>query len=231
MDKISKIYFINLDRRPDRYEHFLKQCHDNNIQFNKIQRFKALDGNSYEFNNKEKSMFKEVDYRTQDFSKRIMGNQLSHYYILKEMIDKNYNYIIVFQDDIQLRNDFKKELEKVMENIPVNAELINIAFHKFASYNQFIPWNLNQREEEKEMVKVNVNDNICILNDTINPCSLGYIVTLKGAKNLVNHFNTTGFLRATDWNYNDYLRKKNIFYGSRLVLCTGNPSLGSDIFI
>jgi GR25 family glycosyltransferase involved in LPS biosynthesis len=231
MDKISKIYFINLDRRPDRYEHFLKQCHDNNIQFNKIQRFKALDGNSYEFNNKEKSMFKEVDYRTQDFSKRIMGNQLSHYYILKEMIDKNYNYIIVFQDDIQLRNDFKKELEKVMDNIPVNAELVNIAFHKFASYNQFIPWNLNQREEEKEMVKVNVNDNICILNDTINPCSLGYIVTLKGAKNLVNHFNTTGFLRATDWNYNDYLRKKNIFYGSRLVLCTGNPSLGSDIFI
>ncbi len=231
MDKISKIYFINLDRRPDRYEHFLKQCHDNNIQFNKIQRFKALDGNSYEFNNKEKSMFKEVDYRTQDFSKRIMGNQLSHYYILKEMIDKNYNYIIVFQDDIQLRNDFKKELEKVVDNIPVNAELINIAFHKFASYNQFIPWNLNQREEEKEMVKVNVNDNICILNDTINPCSLGYIVTLKGAKNLVNHFNTTGFLRATDWNYNDYLRKKNIFYGSRLVLCTGNPSLGSDIFI
>jgi GR25 family glycosyltransferase involved in LPS biosynthesis len=231
MDKISKIYFINLDRRPDRYEHFLKQCHDNNIQFNKIERFKALDGNSYEFNNKEKSMFKEVDYRTQDFSKRIMGNQLSHYYILKEMVDKNYDYIIVFQDDIQLRNDFKKELEKVMDNIPVNAELVNIAFHKFASYNQFIPWNLNQREEEKEMAKVNVNDGICILNDTINPCSLGYVVTLKGAKNLVNHFNTTGFLRATDWNYNDYLRKKNIFYGSRLVLCTGNPSLGSDIFI
>ena len=147
------------------------------------------------------------------------------------MIDKNYDYIIVFQDDIQLRNDFKKELEKVMDNIPVNAELVNIAFHKFASYNQFIPWNLNQREEEKEMAKVNVNDGICILNDTINPCSLGYVVTLKGAKNLVNHFNTTGFLRATDWNYNDYLRKKNIFYGSRLVLCTGNPSLGSDIFI
>lgn len=231
MDKISKIYFINLDRRPDRYEHFLKQCHDNNIQFNKIQRYKALDGNSYEFNNKEKGMFKEVDYRTQDFSKRIMGNQLSHYYILKEMVDKNYDYIIVFQDDIQLRNDFKKELEKVMDNIPSDAELVNIAFHKFASYNQFIPWNLNQREEEKEMAKVNVNDGVCILNDTINPCSLGYVVTLKGAKQLLNHFNTNGFLRATDWNFNDYLRKKNIFYGSRLVLCTGNPSLGSDIFI
>jgi len=146
MDKVSKIYFINLDRRPDRYEHFLKQCHENNITFNKIQRFKALDGNTYEFSKEEKNMFKQVDYRTQDFSKRIMGNQLSHYYILKEMIEKNYDYIIIFQDDIVLRNNFKKELEKVMNNIPENAEIVNIAFHKFASYNQFIPWNLNQTE-------------------------------------------------------------------------------------
>lgn len=231
MEKISKIYYINLDRRPDRHEHFLKQCHDNNIEYDKIVRFKALDGNTYVFSHEEKNMFTNVDYRTCDFSKRIMGNQLSHYYILKEMIEKNYNYIIVFQDDIQFRNDFKKELEKVIHNIPDNAEIINIAFHKFASYNQFVPWNLNQRDEEKSMAKININDNICILNDTVNPCSLGYIVTLKGAQNLINHFNTCGFLRATDWNYNDYLRKKNIFYGSSLVLCTGNPNLGSDIFI
>jgi GR25 family glycosyltransferase involved in LPS biosynthesis len=230
MEKISKIYFINLDRRPDRYEHFLKQCYEHNIDYNKIIRFKALDGNSYEFNNEEKNMFKNTDYKTQDFSKRIMGNQLSHYYILKEMIEKKYNYIIIFQDDIQFRNDFKKELDKVMNNIPENAEIVNIAFHKFASYNQFIPWDLNQREEEKSMAKVNINNYICILNDTVNPCSLGYIVTLNGAKNLINYFNKVGFLRATDWNYNDYLRRKNIFYGSSLVLCTGNPNLGSDIF-
>ena len=231
MEKLSKIYFINLDRRPDRYEHFLKQCHDNYIEYNKISRFNALDGKIYNFSEEEKHMFRNVDYRTQNFSKRIMGNQLSHYYILKEMVKQNYSYIIIFQDDIQLRNDFKKELEKVINNIPENAEIINIAFHKFAAYNQFIPWNLNQRDEEKEMSKININDYVCLLNETVNPCSLGYIVTLKGAKNLIEHFNTVGFLRATDWNYNDYLRQKNIFYGSRLVLCTGNPNLGSDIFI
>jgi len=230
MEKLSKIYFINLDRRPDRYEHFLKQCYDKNIEYNKIVRFKALDGNTYEFSKEEKEMFKNVDYRTQEFSKRIMGNQLSHYYILKEMIEKKYNNIIIFQDDIELRNNFKEEIEKIINNIPKNAEIINIAFHKYASYNQFIPWNLKQSEEEKSMVKINVNDYICILNDTVNPCSLGYIVTLNGAINLVKHFTTNGFLRATDWNYNDYLRNKNIFYGSRLVLCTGNPNLGSDIF-
>ena len=60
MEKLSKIYFINLDRRPDRYEHFLKQCHDNNIEYNKISRFNALDGKTYNFSEEEKYMFKNV---------------------------------------------------------------------------------------------------------------------------------------------------------------------------
>jgi hypothetical protein len=81
------------------------------------------------------------------------------------------------------------------------------------------------------MIKQDLNNDVCILNDTVNPCSLGYIVTLQGAKNLIKHFNEIGFRRATDWNYNDYLRSKNLFYGSRLVLCTGNPNFGSDIFV
>jgi GR25 family glycosyltransferase involved in LPS biosynthesis len=229
MEKLSKIYFINLDRRPDRYEHFLKECDKANIDFNIIKRYKALDGNKYKFSEKEKYYFRNVDYRTQNYATKIMGNQLSHFYILKEMIDKNYNYIIIFQDDVILRKNFCKELEIVLSNIPKDAEIINIAFHKFASFNTFVPWDLN--DENNIMIKRKVNKGICILQETINPCSLGYIVTLQGAKNLITHFNRTGFLRATDWNYNDYLRSKNIFYGSNVVLCTGNPDFGSDIFI
>ena len=122
-----------------------------------------------------------------------------------------------------------KELNKVIKDIPKNAEIISIAFHKFAAYNQFIPWNLNEKEDNT-LAKTSINNTICLLNDTVNPCSLGYIVTLQGAKNLIDHFNKNGFFRATDWNYNDYLRNKNIFYGSKLVLCTGNPNFSSDIF-
>ena len=44
-------------------------------------------------------------------------------------------------------------------------------------------------------------------------------------------FEKTGFLRATDGNFNDYLQTKNIFYGSTTVLVTGNSDLKSDIFI
>jgi GR25 family glycosyltransferase involved in LPS biosynthesis len=230
MNKISKIYFINLDRRPDRYEHFLKQCSEKFIDFSKVIRFKAIDGNSYNFNDIELSMFKNVDYKGKNYEKNIMGNQLSHLNILKDMIQNEYEYIIIFQDDVILKKDFIKEINNIIDNIPIDAEIVNIGYHKFASFNTFIPYDLNNNEE-KELSKKNINEYICILNDTINPCSLGYIVTLQGAINLIEFFNKNGFFRATDWNYNDYLKFKNIYYGSRLVLATGNPNFQSDVFI
>ena len=47
---------------------------------------------------------------------------------------------------------------------------------------------------------------------------------------MVEYFNKTTFLRATDGNFNDYLNFKDIHYGSNLVLVTGNSNFKSDIF-
>jgi len=229
MDKIDKLYYINLERRVDRKEHFLNECKKANIPDYKIKRFEAFDGNSYDFDEDDLILFRKVDYLGKSFEKKIIGNQLSHYYILQEMIEKRYKYIIICQDDVIFRDNFLLYLNRVMNSIPSDAEIINIGFHKFAAYEHFVPWDFSNAND-LDQLGVKLNDNICILNKTVNPCSLAYIVTLKGAINLVLFFKRYGFFRATDWNYNDYLNYKNIFYGSSTVLCTGNPSLGSDIF-
>jgi GR25 family glycosyltransferase involved in LPS biosynthesis len=230
MNKINKIYYINLDRRQDRKEHFEAQCKKEKVSMDKVVRYQALDGNTYNFSEEQTKMFSRCDFLGKPFEKKIMGNQLSHYNILKDMVDNKYEYIIILQDDVMFKTGFNKRLDKVMNSIPEDAEIINIGFHKYAAYDKFIPWDLNTSNDYKEIGKTKINEEICILQDTINPCSLGYIVTLKGAINLLNFFNKYGFFRATDWNYNDYLRMKNIFYGTTTVLCTGNPNLGSDIF-
>ena len=230
MNKIDKYYYINLDRRPDRNQHFLYQCSKEHLPMNKVVRYTALDGLKYNFSKEEIQMFDKVDYKGRPFESKIMGNQLSHYYILEEMIKNNYNYIVIFQDDIILKNNFLNYFNKLMENIPDNAEIINFGFHKYAAYEHFVPWNLESTYDYNDLGKLKINSEVCLLQDTINPCSLAYIVTLKGAKNLTAYFKKNGFLRATDWNYNDYLRAKNINYGINTVLCTGNPYLGSDIF-
>ena len=48
---------------------------------------------------------------------------------------------------------------------------------------------------------------------------------------MVKYFETNGFSRATDGNFNDYLETNGIFYGSTPVLVTGNSDLKSDIFL
>ena len=230
MNSVDKLYYINLDKRPDRNEHFINECNKVCIPNHKIKRFSAFDGNTYEFDEDDIALFQRVDYLGKPFEKKIIGNQLSHYYILKEMVEKRYNYIIICQDDIIFRNNFMFHLDKVMSNIPSDAELINIGFHKFAAYEHSVPWDLSLINDFDQIGDKKVNDYICHLKKTINPCSLAYIVTLKGAINLLVFFKRYGFFRATDWNYNDYLNHKNIFYGTSTVLCTGNPELGSDIF-
>ena len=230
MNKIDKLYYINLDKRTDRNEHFLNECDKATIPSHKIKRFSGYDGDTYEFDEDDLALFGRVDYRGKPFEKKIIGNQLSHYHILKEMVEKRYKYILICQDDVIFKDNFIIELEKVIDNIPSNAELVNIGFHKFAAYQHFIPWDLNSTDDFDLLGHTKVNDHICYLQNTINPCSLAYIVTLKGAISLLVHFKRNGFLRATDWNYNDYLNQKNIFYGTNKVLCTGNPDLGSDIF-
>jgi GR25 family glycosyltransferase involved in LPS biosynthesis len=231
MESIDKIFYINLDKRIDRNEHFLQECVKHNIPLDKVERFAGLDGNTYNFNSDEIKFFEKSDFKHLHFCKKIMGNQLSHYYIIEKMVKNNWNYILVFQDDIMFRKKFIEYIDKLTNNIPIDAELINIAFHHFASYSTFIPVNLeNPENDELSINKENINDEVCILNKNINPASLGYLLTLKGAINMLQYFKNYGFLRATDGNFNDYLLNKNIFYGTTKILATGNEKLGTDIF-
>lgn len=235
MDTIDKLYYINLSRRTDRNENFLTECNKENIPIDKIVRFEAIDGKTYQFNETENNLFNNVDFKNINFINpdtlgSLKGNQLSHYYILKDMVEKNYEYIIICQDDVIFRNNFSTYLTKVMDSIPVDAEIINIGYHKYAVYSHFIKWEFNEDNDAVNILGQKYNDNICILNNGANPNSLAYIVTKKGATNLIHFFEQCGFLSATDHNYNYYLKMKNIFYASNTVLCTGDPQLGSDIF-
>jgi GR25 family glycosyltransferase involved in LPS biosynthesis len=226
---VSKFYYINLDKRPNRKDHFLNECKRENVPYEKVERFSAVDGEIYNFSESELKMFENGDFNKYWFCKRILGNQLSHYYIMKDIVKNNYEFSIIFQDDSILIPNFMNHLNELLENLPKDSEMVNIGFHKFASGAKFVRWDFN--EDFKTLSKKRLNKSVCILNDGVNPCSLAYVLTLQGAKNMVNHFEKNGFLRATDGNFNDYCQKKNIFYGSIPVLVTGNENLPSDIFI
>jgi GR25 family glycosyltransferase involved in LPS biosynthesis len=233
LNKIDKVYYINLKEREDRKNHFLQQCNKVNISNDKIQRFEAINGSNYSFSHDELLLFDNCNYKTSQKVKSIMGNQLSHFKIFQEMIIQNYNYIIVCQDDIVFKENFCNYIDELIEDVIDDCEIIFFGFHKFAIRDVFLPWDLYN--DEDLVPSITINRNLCKLkssfDDSIN-CnnSLGYILTLNGAKNFVNHIYQKGFTFATDFEYNSYLIKKNIFYTSKNVLATSNPNLGSDIF-
>lgn len=205
---------------------------DAKIPIDKIERFNAFDSKIYTPTEEEIKMFSNCDFLHAPFYNNILCNQLGHYYILKQIIKNNYNYAIVCQDDVYFRKDFQMYIKGLLDNLPDNMEMITIGLHSYGCYSHFIQWDLlgSPDNDFRKMGEIKINDYVCKFKNDVNPCSLAYIVSLQGAINLVEYFDNNGFKRATDWNFNDYLSKKDIFYGSLPLLCTGNPSLGSDIF-
>lgn len=232
MDKIDRIFYINLDRRPERNYHFIQQCAKHGLPENKIQRFSAIDASKHSFSQIELTMFSRADYCNKPFAARIMCNQLSHYYILKQIIRENIGVSIIFQDDVLLKDGFVRYIDNIITNLPIDIEILNFSMHEYAAYNKFIPWNLQSTvEQDISLIAENkINNYICKMRPMCNPCSLGYIITLTGAQNLCRYFETTGFLRATDHSYNDYLIERNIFYAANSVLATSNVLFESDVF-
>lgn len=230
------IFLINLDRRNDRFSHFIEECKRENLSLEKFKRFSAIDGEKYTFSKKEIELFEksDIDVKT-DTGKGCMGNQLSHYYILKDIIKNQYPLTLIFQDDVKLKNGFVKDLEHVIEDVNKNIESIEIeivwiGLHKIGSGSFFIDFPIND-EYEKYYVKEKISENLCKLKPEINPASLAYLITLEGAKRYVEHIEKQGgFLRATDINFRDYLLQKDKMYSSYKVLCTGNSNFKSDIF-
>ena len=232
MNKIGHIFYINLDRRPERNYHFLQQSEKHALPENKIQRVSAIDAVKHAFSQSELAMFSRADYCNKQFAARIMCNQLSHYYILKQIVCENIGISIIFQDDVLLKDGFVQHMDNIITTLPDDVEILNFSMHEYAAYNKFVPWNLQSTvERDVSLISENkINDYICKMRPMCNPCSLGYIITLRGAQNLCKYFETVGFLRATDHSYNDYLIQRNIFYASNSVLATSNVLFESDVF-
>lgn len=232
MDNINKIFFINLDRCVDRREHFIKQCQIHTIPFDKIQKIEAVDGITYPFTTKELSMFRRANFilNPDPIVRRIMGNQLSHYYTLLHIIEQKYQYCIICQDDVMFKPGFSSYVDNIIKNLPINTEIVNLGLHEHAEGKEFVSWDFNKVNDMDIICSKTMNPYIGVWKEDMNPCSLCYIVTLNGAKNIIDYFNMFGFKKTTDFNFIDYLVNKKIFYGSTEVLATTNVEFPSEIF-
>ena len=109
-DYFTKIYVINLDRRPDRYI----QCQ---IEFEKIginvERVPAIDGNeipnSFGLSSRDKACFALTSV---------------HRKLINDAISNKYESILVFEDDVTFIDNFNTIFNEKIEFLPDDWELL-----------------------------------------------------------------------------------------------------------
>jgi GR25 family glycosyltransferase involved in LPS biosynthesis len=225
------VFYLNLARRTDRNEHCIKEI--DKAGFKNITRIEAIDATTHVFSEKELSYFKNADFLNKDFTIGIMCNFLGHMMMWKKIIDDDLDYAIICQDDVYFVNGVMADIDNILKNMPNDTEIVEIGFHELASGSYFVPYNIHSQSSFMTFMRLydsSVNGYIGKLRRNVNPCSLCYILTKKGAKELLEHTEKNGVIRATDGHINDFFNNKGNHYGSLKVLATGEPSFGSDIF-
>jgi GR25 family glycosyltransferase involved in LPS biosynthesis len=101
-----------MDRRPDRLKSFIQEMAKHNITG--YERFSAVDGNKLLPNDDLKRLFSN---NTFGWRKGIMGCILSHYLMWKELVNSDYTYYLVLEDDIILSNNFDQSLDLIKSMI------------------------------------------------------------------------------------------------------------------
>src|ERR1043165_9507950 len=112
--EFDKIYLINLDQRPDRYEDSLLQL--NSIGLKNVIRFPAINA-------------KAMGITKRDLDNPgLIGCFLSHYFILQEAVMNNYKRLLIFEDDVTFIKGFNEAFAYAKKQLPDDWEMVYLGY-------------------------------------------------------------------------------------------------------
>lgn len=106
----DKIYCVNLNRRPDRWDEVQKEFE--RVGLSGIERYEAIDGATYDWSNVKSHLLAGE-----------LGLIETHINIIKEAIDKKYESILIFEDDVYFIDEFSK-INEYMEALPSDWDIL-----------------------------------------------------------------------------------------------------------
>lgn len=217
------VFYINLTERKDRDEYIFNVL--KNAGMEKVIRIDAINGRKLP-EKVAQSMMEKADFKNTSFALPALGCFMTHSLIWQYILDNNIDKALILEDDIGLIDRFKDKLEELIKNLPYSAEIVSIGLPQFEKV-----LDINQQTSDmfdKIFIR-KVNDHVRVLHPDINPGTLGYIITKRGAENILKSIDTTGITCSVDSYINAYLETKNIRYASTVTLVTTVEKFGSDI--
>jgi glycosyl transferase family 25 len=171
MNIIDKIFVINLDKDKDRLNNSYKQLNNYNIK--NYERYSAIYGN--DLNEKELNNF-TTNIGKILASKSMIGCGISHINIWKHIVKEKINKCLILEDDFILVDDFLNKFNNIINKAPIEYDIL------FLSSNLFHNKNLKLYDIDEYFYKQ------LLISQTV-----GYIITLKGAKNILKYINKTSY--------------------------------------
>ena len=196
-----KTYILNLDRRPDRWDNFVKNSSE--LNFLKYERFSAVDGDKVSSTTQLQRIFNNNDY---NMKVGMVGCLMSHIKMYIELIYSDYDVYCILEDDIEFTSNFQNKFLNIFQQLKNNNwDLVYLGHHLR---------NLNDKEYSYNnasiptIQKTNVYQSFQLsLGGTI-----GYLITKSGAQKLLDFISETGSTNCIDTLQQKSSNILNIYY-------------------
>lgn len=134
----SKIYLINLVRRPDRLKNFLTYFNASDMKNFSLTKFDAIDGTKLDQNNiplselatAELQQLKTTGFRTKHYQLTMgaIGCYLSHVKVWEHILKHDNDVVLVLEDDAKLPENFLSEVNENVKYIPNDWDIILLGY-------------------------------------------------------------------------------------------------------
>lgn len=187
------IKIVNLLRRPDRKEKMIELLKSHNIS--NYDFIEAVDGMKLD-DNDILDMFHGNDFANR---RGFLGCALSHINLWRRLLhDKDNNYYLILEDDVNLTNDFKEHIYK-LKPVMNSKEILFMGYSMYASTRKKYYDIYNA--DTKNIKVVNLN------NDFYLGGTFCYSINKKGAKHMLDYIDKHGIKHGFDYiigkkNYN-----------------------------
>jgi GR25 family glycosyltransferase involved in LPS biosynthesis len=197
MNKINKIFVINLDKDFHRLNNVYKQFKENDIK--NYERFPGIYGNDLSNN--------EINNITTDIgkciaSKNMIGCAISHIKLWEKIVNNNIETSLILEDDFIFKDDFLNKFNKVIENAPIKYDIIYLTSNII---------------HNKNLKLYDIDD--IFYKQIFLAQTLGYVITLNGAKRLLKDINKVSYhidvelcFKSLIYNYNIISVKEPLIY-------------------
>lgn len=188
----DKIYYINLDRRPDRKTHVETVTKQLNLS---AERIAATDGSKLDLDAIPKNIITEDGIKdAKNKNQKVyvpltaggIGCAMSHHTIWKKIVDENVASALILEDDIRFDPLFHHKLELYKKSWPKTYDVVFLGYHPstFKHLQNISPNHSNNHNDEKHTSDIFARPNKAY-------GLFGYIVSKKGAEKLLKIFPIT----------------------------------------